>query len=162
MSSIAHATRHILASAVHLQPRIQHNQQHMFQNSLSSLRSFCKWAQPSTPVAAESQPAAAAAEISDTPPQHSAAEAASSFITADAATAAAASGTTPGNAAAAVAASAGGVLAGAAAAPAAEYTMRQVSKHATDESCWIVVNGKVRHCNHTRPLSVKVHHCITA
>lgn len=24
-----------------------------------------------------------------------------------------------------------------------EYSMRQVSKHADDESCWIVVNGKV-------------------
>lgn len=39
---------------------------------------------------------------------------------------------------------AGGVLAGPGAAAMKEYSMRQVSKHADDESCWIVVNGKVR------------------
>jgi hypothetical protein len=38
---------------------------------------------------------------------------------------------------------AGGVLAGPGAASLKEYSMRQVSKHADDESCWIVVNGKV-------------------
>ncbi|KAF8063693.1 hypothetical protein HT031_003548 [Scenedesmus sp. PABB004] len=44
-------------------------------------------------------------------------------------------------AAAAAASSVGGVLPGGA--PLAEYTMRQVSKHASDDTCWIVVNGKV-------------------
>jgi cytochrome b involved in lipid metabolism len=38
---------------------------------------------------------------------------------------------------------AGGVLAGPGAASLKEYSLRQVSKHADDESCWIVVNGKV-------------------
>jgi cytochrome b involved in lipid metabolism len=78
--------------------------------------------------------------------EQSAAAPAVSFIntTAAAAAAAAASaGAGTSGAAAAAAASAGGVLAGTLAAPTAEYTMRQVSKHATDETCWIVVNGKV-------------------
>jgi hypothetical protein len=35
------------------------------------------------------------------------------------------------------------VLAGGAAGELKEYSMRQVSKHASDETCWIVVNGKV-------------------
>jgi hypothetical protein len=99
-----------------------------------------------------SQSTTAAAAPAD--PQHqqqeqqSASEAAtSSFINAPSATAAAGTpAATAGaaSAAAAAAASVGGVLAGGAAGELKDYSMRQVSKHASDETCWIVVNGKVR------------------
>lgn len=72
------------------------------------------------------------------PSSSSAAEPATSFIVNT-------TGTTALPAAAPLSPTAGGVLAGAAAAGGVlkEYSMRQVSKHATDDSCWIVVNGKV-------------------
>lgn len=75
----------------------------------------------------------------------SASEPASSFI--NAVPAAAATGPPAAAAsaatAAAAAASIGGVLSGGTKAAMAEYSMRQVSKHASDDTCWIVVNGKV-------------------
>jgi hypothetical protein len=104
------------------------------------------YSQSTTPTAAPAQPQQ---QQQEQPAVPSASEAAtSSFINAPAATAAA-SGTPAAAAGAAVtaaaaAASVGGVLAGAATAELKEYSMRQVSKHASDETCWIVVNGKVR------------------
>lgn len=143
---------HSSSSTQHRSSALRRIQQQLIRHSnhqplcQHSNRQYCKWATPTNPVAAEVQPAAATPPEQQQQQPQSAAEAASSFINTDAATAsatAAAGGAATGGAAAAAAASAGGVLAGVTAAPTAEYTMRQVSKHATDETCWIVVNGKV-------------------